>query len=338
MFFLCVRRAFAAFFDLRTNRSGDSGAEAAEVRGGMEGSEPPASTLQPALLSVEGRTHHVSMHYRETAAADFVRAAVDTALDIHRTQDAGDILIFLPGQDHIDTAIEQLMDASRDSSRRHEMRLVPMALYSALPPADQLRVFEPLPKGHRKVLQSSSNVDLPFPSCSQTRTVILQSPSNMEPTSFFAAGERIGDVWLSTTFSRVAHPIPDRRWWWRRTSRRRPSRWKGWCTWWTRASPRRRASTRTRACRRSWWRRRPRPTPSSERGAPAASGRATATASAPCVRAALHHVSNQRAGIGPRLRSAEVRVRGLALTHTLSEAAAPPVRRHHAVPQGSSAY
>jgi hypothetical protein len=79
-------RAFAAFFDLRTNRSGDSGAEVAEARGGMEGSEPPASTLQPALLSVEGRTHHVSVHYRETAAADFVRAAVDTALEIHRTQ------------------------------------------------------------------------------------------------------------------------------------------------------------------------------------------------------------------------------------------------------------
>ena len=81
--------------------------------------------------------------------------------DAPNAQDAGDILIFLPGQDHIDTAIEQLTDASRDTSRRHEMRLVPMALYSALPPADQLRVFEPLPKGHRKV--SSSRLALsPF--------------------------------------------------------------------------------------------------------------------------------------------------------------------------------
>jgi HrpA-like RNA helicase len=72
----------------------------------------------------------------------------------HDAQDTGDILIFLPGQDHIDTAIEQLSEESRNISRRHEMRLVPMALYSALPPAEQLRVFEPLPKGHRKVSPS----------------------------------------------------------------------------------------------------------------------------------------------------------------------------------------
>jgi ATP-dependent RNA helicase DDX35 len=54
-------KAFAAFFDLRTNRSEDAGTEAAERRGGMEGTEPPAATLQPAMLSVEGRTHHVAV-------------------------------------------------------------------------------------------------------------------------------------------------------------------------------------------------------------------------------------------------------------------------------------
>jgi hypothetical protein len=62
-------------------------------------------------------------------------------------------LIFLPGQEHIDTALELLTDAARSDDQRHHtaLRLVPLPLYSALPPEEQLRVFEPLPKGHRKV-------------------------------------------------------------------------------------------------------------------------------------------------------------------------------------------
>jgi hypothetical protein len=65
------------------------------------------------------------------------------------------------------------------------------------------------------------------------------------------------------------------RWWWRRTSRRRPLRWRGWCTWWMRVSLRRRVTTRTRAFRRSWWRRPRRPTPFSAPVVQAACGRAT---------------------------------------------------------------
>ena len=56
----------------------------AEKGGGMEGAEPPASTLKPAIISVEGRAFSVAAHYLKDAAPDFVRASVETALEIHR--------------------------------------------------------------------------------------------------------------------------------------------------------------------------------------------------------------------------------------------------------------
>jgi|AntRauMFilla1563_2_1112583.scaffolds.fasta_scaffold166133_1 ATP-dependent RNA helicase DDX35 len=75
--------AFAKFFDLRTNRAG-KGEEMVDRVGGMEGREPPASTLRPAIISVEGRTHSVALHYLQDGVADFVLKSVETALEIHR--------------------------------------------------------------------------------------------------------------------------------------------------------------------------------------------------------------------------------------------------------------
>lgn len=39
---------------------------------------------QPAVLSVEGRLHDVQVHYLRESASDYVRAAVETAIKVHK--------------------------------------------------------------------------------------------------------------------------------------------------------------------------------------------------------------------------------------------------------------
>ena len=58
---------------------------------------PP--TPSSSLPAVEGRTHSVQVHYLEQPATDYLQAAVQAAVNIHREDLPGDILIFLTGQD-----------------------------------------------------------------------------------------------------------------------------------------------------------------------------------------------------------------------------------------------
>ncbi|XWS12561.1 hypothetical protein CRYUN_Cryun37aG0100300 [Craigia yunnanensis] len=70
----------------------------------LEGEELRPS-LEPAILSVEGRGFNVQIHYMEDPVQDYVQAAVSTVLLIHDQEALGDILVFLTGQDDIDVAV-----------------------------------------------------------------------------------------------------------------------------------------------------------------------------------------------------------------------------------------
>jgi len=65
---------------------------------------------------------------------------------------AGDILLFLTGQEEIDTACEILYERMKAlGSQVPELIILPV--YSALPSEMQTRIFEPAPPGSRKVSQ-----------------------------------------------------------------------------------------------------------------------------------------------------------------------------------------
>jgi hypothetical protein len=49
------------------------------------------------LLKVPGRLHPVEVFYVPEPEEDYVEAAVETALAIHRAEPAGDVLLFLTG-------------------------------------------------------------------------------------------------------------------------------------------------------------------------------------------------------------------------------------------------
>ena len=69
--------------------------------GGSRSGGTPTATV----LSVEGRQHPVEVLYREIPAPNYLRAAAQTVLDIHKHEGGGDILVFLPGREEIDAVI-----------------------------------------------------------------------------------------------------------------------------------------------------------------------------------------------------------------------------------------
>lgn len=119
------------------------------------GNEEHGLQVEPAILSVEGRGFNVQINYAEEPVQDYVQAAVSTVLLIHEREPAGDVLVFLTGQDDIDAAAQLLADEVQTNGK-HSSGLVVLPLYSGLPRAEQELVFSPAPRGKRKVIISTN--------------------------------------------------------------------------------------------------------------------------------------------------------------------------------------
>ena len=97
----------------------------------------------------------MNIYYTKAPEADYIDAVVVTTLQIHVTQPLGDILVFLTGQEEIETAQEILIERSRKfGSKIAELIIVP--IYANLPSDLQAKVFEPTPPGARKVVLATN--------------------------------------------------------------------------------------------------------------------------------------------------------------------------------------
>ena len=114
------------------------------------------------LMNVPGRTHPVEIFYTPEPERDYLEAAIRTVMQIHMCEEiAGDILLFLTGQEEIDEACKRLKrEIDNLGPEVGEMKCIP--LYSTLPPNLQQRIFEsappPRPNGAigRKVVISTN--------------------------------------------------------------------------------------------------------------------------------------------------------------------------------------
>uniref|UniRef100_A0A8D3A7L7 RNA helicase n=1 Tax=Scophthalmus maximus TaxID=52904 RepID=A0A8D3A7L7_SCOMX len=120
-----------------------------------ESGDPNKDTC--GILTVEGRTFPVDVFYTVSPVPDYVKATVETVLKIHETEDDGDVLAFLTGQEEVEKVVSLLQDQARSLSRygmKKHLRILPM--YSGLPYADQMKVFERPPSSVRKVVVATN--------------------------------------------------------------------------------------------------------------------------------------------------------------------------------------
>ncbi|CAH8390153.1 unnamed protein product [Eruca vesicaria subsp. sativa] len=106
-------------------------------------------------VRVEGRPFHVDILYTVRPVEDYVDAAFNTIFQIHSEEEPGDILVFLTGQEEIES-VERLVKEKLKDLPEDERKLLPLVIYSALPSEKQTRVFAPAPTGFRKVILATN--------------------------------------------------------------------------------------------------------------------------------------------------------------------------------------
>lgn len=105
--------------------------------------------------TLEGRQHPISMMHAVKPQEDYVFSALVTVFQIHRSQGPGDILVFCTGQEEIESVVRHARE-TRLQLDPEEQNILALPLYAALPSSLQLKVFEPTPKGWRKVIFSTN--------------------------------------------------------------------------------------------------------------------------------------------------------------------------------------
>ncbi|GAB0088434.1 ATP-dependent RNA helicase DHX8 [Sergentomyia squamirostris] len=107
--------------------------------------------MEAPIFTIPGRTFPVEVLYTKEPETDYLDASLITVMQIHLREPPGDILLFLTGQEEIDTACEILYERMK-SLGPDVPELIILPVYSALPSEMQTRIFEPAPAGSRKVV------------------------------------------------------------------------------------------------------------------------------------------------------------------------------------------
>ncbi|KAI9222932.1 adenosinetriphosphatase [Blastocladiella britannica] len=104
------------------------------------------------VFEIPGRTFPVDIQFSKAPCDDYVEAAVKQALQIHLSHPPGDMLIFMTGQEDIETTCSVLRERLEDMHNPPELLILP--IYSLLPQDLQEKIFSPSP--HRKVVVATN--------------------------------------------------------------------------------------------------------------------------------------------------------------------------------------
>ena len=97
----------------------------------------------------------LQVFYTKTAQEDVLDAALTTVLQIHLEQEAGDILLFLTGQEEIEAMNRLLKDRLKKLPER-KAKMKVLQLYASMPPEQQMNIFKPAEAGFRKVILATN--------------------------------------------------------------------------------------------------------------------------------------------------------------------------------------
>lgn len=107
------------------------------------------------ILYVEGRMYPVTKQYLSGSSEDIVDTMVRTIVQVNMSEQEGDFLCFLPGQEEIDNCVTILNTLAPQLPKEAPM-IVALPLYAALSPAQQIKIFEKLGPRKRKVILATN--------------------------------------------------------------------------------------------------------------------------------------------------------------------------------------
>ncbi|KAH0635527.1 hypothetical protein KY289_035442 [Solanum tuberosum] len=106
-------------------------------------------------VHVQGRQFPVDIFYTHKPETDCIDAALITIFQIHLEEGPGDVLVFLTGQEEIES-VERLIHERLRQLPECSRKLLTFPIFSSLPSEKQMRVFMPSPAGHRKVILATN--------------------------------------------------------------------------------------------------------------------------------------------------------------------------------------
>ena len=101
------------------------------------------------LAVIKGRTYPVEIKYLSSPTDDYVDCAIKKVIQIHKEEKPGDILLFLTGEEEIESACQQIREGIEELGDDVGFADV-VPIYSTLPPYLQEKIFEPPPGPNKK--------------------------------------------------------------------------------------------------------------------------------------------------------------------------------------------
>ncbi|KAK1553221.1 hypothetical protein Q3G72_035119 [Acer saccharum] len=106
-------------------------------------------------VHIQGRQFPVDILYTLYPETDYLDAALITIFQIHLEEGPGDILVFLTGQEEIES-VERLVQERLQQLPEPIRKLKAVPIFSSLPSEQQMRVFAPAAAGFRKVILATN--------------------------------------------------------------------------------------------------------------------------------------------------------------------------------------
>ena len=112
------------------------------------------------ILYIQGRQFPIKLYYTLSPQADYINSAVTTVLQIHgeEVQDGvskGDVLVFLTGREEIES-IHNILLKCQEMFPSDWLEMIVSPLFAALPSPQQQKIFQPTPRGCRKVILATN--------------------------------------------------------------------------------------------------------------------------------------------------------------------------------------
>ncbi|KAF8497217.1 P-loop containing nucleoside triphosphate hydrolase protein [Russula emetica] len=105
-------------------------------------------------FTIPGRTFPVETFHSKSPCEDYVDSAVKQVLQIHLSLPAGDVLVFMTGQEDIEITCQVVEE--RLSQLDDPAPLAVLPIYSQMPADLQAKIFEPTADGRRKVIVATN--------------------------------------------------------------------------------------------------------------------------------------------------------------------------------------